>query len=81
MERLLIILCIFICFSLIILFNKYKNTKTGFFIQFGWFVICMGIFFFFFSPYYSLTLNIIMAVVSVCGLIYFGYNLKKIMDN
>ena len=80
MQNLLIILFIFICFALIVLFNKYRNTKAGFFIRFGWFAVCVGVFFFFFSQHYSLAQNILMAFVSLCGLIYFGYNLKKIME-
>lgn len=82
MQQLLVILLIFICFAAVtILFNKYRNTKTGFFIRFGWFAIGMGIFFFFFSQNFTLVQNIVMAVVTVLGLTYFGYNLKKILEN
>lgn len=76
------ILLIFFTLAIVIfLLNKYRNTKAGFFIRFTWFVVCMGIFFFFFSHNFTLTQNIAMAVVSVLGLIYFGYNLKKILEN
>ncbi|MEO8820419.1 MAG: hypothetical protein ABI267_08675 [Ginsengibacter sp.] len=81
MEKLLIILSIFICFSLIVLLNKYRNTKAVFFIRFGWFAVGMGIFFFFFSQNYTLVQNLVMAFVTIFGLAYFGYNLKKIMEN
>ena len=82
MQKLFLILIIFLGFAAItILFNKYRNTKTGFFIRFAWFAIGMGMFFFFFSPYFTLAQNITMAVVTVLGLIYFGYNLKKILEN
>ena len=80
MKNLLIILFVFICFSLLILFNKYRDSQTGFLIRFAWFAICIGCFFYFFSYRFSLAVNIFMAVVSVGGLLYFGYNLKKNMD-
>lgn len=80
MKNLLLILFIFLCFSFIILFNKHRDSQTGFLIRFAWFAICMGSFFYFFSFRFSAAVNIFMAVVSVGGLLYFGYNLKKNMD-
>jgi len=80
MKNLLIILFVFICFSLLILCNKYRDAQTAFLIRFAWFTICMGSFFYFFSYRFSLAVNIFMAAISVGGLFYFGYNLKKMMD-
>jgi hypothetical protein len=76
-----IVLIILTLAVLIFLFNKYRNTKAGFFIRFAWFAVYMVIFFFFFSQNFTLTQNLAMAVVAVPGLIYFGYNLKKILEN
>jgi hypothetical protein len=81
MERLLIIVFIFLCFAVVLLQNKYRNTKAVFFIRFAWFVISMGIFFFSFSENFTLVQNLVMAFVTICGLIYFAYNLKKIMQD
>ncbi|HZW65673.1 MAG TPA: hypothetical protein VFF23_08310 [Hanamia sp.] len=80
MQRLVLLLILFIGFSLLILFNKYRDSQTGFLIRFAWFAICMGSFFYFFSFRFSLGVNIFMAAVSVGGLLYFGYNLKKNID-
>lgn len=81
MGKLFVILLLFICFAVILLLNKYRNTNAGFFIRFGWFAICMGIFFFFFSQNFTVAQNAVMAFVAILGLVYFGYNLKKIMES
>jgi FtsH-binding integral membrane protein len=80
MQRLVLLLILFIGFSLLILFNKYRDSQTGFLIRFAWFAICIGCFFYFFSYRFSLAVNIFMAAISVGGLSYFGYNLKKMID-
>lgn len=75
MTKLLIIFFVFLSFALVVILNKYRNTRTAFYIRFAWFLIGMGIFFIFFSPFYTLTQNIVMAVIAVLGLIYFAYNI------
>ena len=66
---------------IILLLNKYKNSKTGSVIGFCWFVLVIGIFFLFFTHNLTTFQNFFMALFCAAALIYFFYNYKKLLPD
>ena len=67
--------------AIILLLNKYKNTRTGNAIGFCWLIVVISIFFLFFSHNFSSGQNIVIGIFGGAGLVYFFYNFRKIVGN
>jgi hypothetical protein len=81
MKDVFVVLLMAFNLAIILLLNKYKNTKTGSVIGFCWFALCIGIFFLFFSRNFNKVQNIFIVFFGGSGLVYFFYNFKKIVEN
>lgn len=75
-----ILLVLFLTFNIVIilLLNKYKNTRAGNVIGSCWLVVVIGIFYLFFRFNFNLAQNIFIAIFGGLGLLYFFYNFKRI---
>ncbi|HET7116261.1 MAG TPA: hypothetical protein VFI29_07205 [Hanamia sp.] len=81
MKDIFMVLLMVFNLVIILLLNKYKNTRTGNVIGLCWFVVCISIFFLFFSRNFTMTQNIILGIFGSGGLVYFFYNFKRIVEN
>lgn len=81
MKDIFVILLMAFNLVIILLLNKYKNTRTGNVIGLCWIVVCIGIFFLFFSRNFTMTQNIILGIFGGGGLVYFFYNFKRLVEN